>query len=371
MARRFERTKSQFSVLSALEYAFFQTRQQEEPWRASDLHYASLDSSVVFSLNSEQEGAFGLLKVTTPFQRDSAVFRVGYLPGNLPALTLLDPNATVALAGDASITGNVAMRNPQINLSYHYKMPASALAEFWGDTIGETAPIWDSIAVFPEPSRKFFESMQTYPDKDCIFDARDTLNGDYFCRNFLMQGDSYCNGCRVFSESMEIRGRAFFKNGFAVAHLITVSEESQISGHIMARDTLNVVLEEPQTGEMVYAVLGRKTGPVEYAGLMNVEKFRGKALILYLGDEWDSSLPGISAILGDKTEIEGFVFIHGSLDLKGKVRGSVAASHFAFEDSGILWLGYLKDGQIVSDTGVSFLVPDGFRMGGELSYEYR
>ncbi len=371
VARRYEKAKSQFSVWSAVEYAFFHTRRQEEPWRVSDLHYASFDSSVVFSLHSEQEGAFGLLKVATPFQRDSAVFRVGYLPKNLPALTLFDPNATVALAGKAFITGNVAMRNPHVTLSYHYKMPASASAGFRGDTVGSASPVWDSIAFFPEPVREFFENLQIHQNKDCIFDARDTLKGDYSCRRFLMQGDSYCNGCRIFSESVEIRGRALFQNGFAAAHTITVSEETQISGHLIARDTLNIALDESQTGETAYAVLGRKTGPVEYTGFMNVEKFRGKALIFYLGDTWDSSLPGVSAILGDKTEIEGLVFIRGSLDLKGKVRGSVAASHFAFEDSGILWLGYLKDGQIVSDTGVSFLVPDAFRIGGELSYEYR
>lgn len=100
-------------------------------------------------------------------------------------------------------------------------------------------------------------------------------------------------------------------------------------------------------------------------------RFEGEALVLYLGDHWDSSLPGQSVSIKEAVKLRGLVIVNGNIEIQGEVRGGVVASYLGFEESGTFWRGFLKNGKIISDTSITILVPDAFRMRGELTYEYK
>lgn len=369
--RRYQKAQASFSMLSGVEYAMKRIRTTKEPWRTYGIEHASFDSSVVFAITAEQEGAFGLLKVKSHTPKDSMLFKIGYLFNSKHALTLLDPNTSVALAGNASISGDIAMHHPRVELSTHYKMRASSSAFFKGNTIGEAFSLWDSIAFYPEKTRAFLNTNRKYGKNNCLFDAKDTLNGDYYCKNIILQGDSYCDKCRLFAEKITIRGRSTLNKAFATAININLEEEALISGDILARDTLNISLENKQEGYATYILQGRKEGPVNYVGHINVSKFKGEALLLYQGDNWDATMPGVCVSLKKTVDLRGLVLVNGNIEIQGAVRGAVVASYFAFQEAGTLWRGYLRNGKITSDTTISFLIPDAFRIGGELSYEFR
>lgn len=369
--RRYQKTQAEFSILSGIEYTSKKIKQSKEPWRTSELKHASSDSAVVFSVAVEQEGSFGIAKVKSNKPEDSLVFRIGYLLKNKQAFTLLDPSASIALAGNASIDGNVAMHHPRVEKSTHYKMPATSLATFKGDTIGENNPLWDSIAFYPENTRNFINAKRNIPKNKCLFDAKDVLSGDYYCKSIVIQGDANCISCRLFAEKIIVRGRSNLKKALLTANTIQLEEEALISGEVLARDTITINLEKKQIGKTVYTLLGQKKGPVEYVGHINMIRFEGEALVLYLGDHWDSSLPGQSVSIKEAVKLRGLVIVNGNIEIQGEVRGGVVASYLGFEESGTFWRGFLKNGKIISDTSITILVPDAFRMRGELTYEYK
>ena len=319
----------------------------------------------------EQEGAFGILKAKTPEPEDSMIFRIGYLLKNNQAFTLLDPNASIALAGNAIIEGNVAMHHPRVEKSTHYKMLASSLATFRGDTIGESNLLWDSIAFYPEKTRSFLDTKISNKKNTCLFDAKDKLNGDYYCKNIIIQGDAHCISCRLFAKKIIVRGRSVLENVLLTANTIQLEDEAMISGEVLARDTIFIDLEQKQQGKTVYTLLGQKKGPVEYVGHINMVRYDGEALVLYLGDHWDASLAGQNVTIKEAVKLRGLVIVNGNIEIQGEVRGRVVASYLGFEESGTFWRGFLKNGKVILDTSITILVPDAFRMGGELTYEYK
>lgn len=378
VARRHAKTQAYFSALSALEYASYRMQENNEPWRSKGVDHANADSSITFTLSATQNGVYSQLKAEGMAKygrhdiKKKLDARAGYWIKGLPVLTLLDINAGVSLAGTSRIEGDVALRNGKVEKSTHYKMPASSSAEHVGKVFNDTWPLWDSIAFYPRFSGRALElQLENLGDKKCTFDGRDTIKGLHVCKNILIQGEAFCDSCTLIAEHIQIRGNASMKNGFFAAGTISASERVQLSGQLLARDTLSADLEITQHEYVTLAVQGHKTGAVEYVGRMDIPRFRGKALLLYQGENWDASLKGISVSLGSKVKIDGLVLVHGFLDIQGLVQGSVVAWNLAFEEESTIWQGYLKNAQIVQDTSLVTLVPDVWRIGGVAGYAIR
>lgn len=374
-ARRYTKSQAELSALSALEFAVHRMQGVRTPWRTKEIEHQAIVPSVSYTLVAEQHGAFSLLKAngfsTLGDDTLSKMLqaRAGYRIKGLPALTLLDPNASVALAGQAVLHGEVALQRGKVERSSHYKMPAGPSAQFTGELLDEAWPLWDSIAFFSGETSAWLEENLRSGSKKCVWDARDTIRGKQICRTATLRGDAFCDSCCLFADSIRITGNASLRQALLGARSLQMEGKGQADGQFLAMDSLAVDLETKQGGVAVFLVNGRKKGPAEYAGSLAMQRYTGKALVLFQGENWDASLPGVPVVIGDKVSMQGLVLAHGTLDLKGKVLGSVLAWNLAFEEGGTLWQGYLKDAALRQDTTMATLVPDSWFLGGKAAYE--
>ena len=117
-------------------------------------------------------------------------------------------------------------------------------------------------------------------------------------------------------------------------------------------------------------VQGRKTGDAEYSGSLMIDKLTAeKALILFLGDNWDETMKGISVIAGEEVDVKGTIISNGLIDFRGKLTGQMIAYYLGFYEGETLWRGFFRGGQIKGDTAVHTFLPDIVYLGGEASYE--
>lgn len=374
-ARRHAKSQAELSAYSALEFALHQMRNARKPWRSDLITHIAAQQSLQFELTSRQQGAYALLAVKgiaawgTSFTAKEFQTRAGYLVHGLPSVTLLDPNASVSLAGKAIVEGDVALQRGRVERSTHYKMPAGPSARFTGSVHDESWAIWDSIAFYPDQTSSWLENNINSGGKNCIWDARDTLRGEHHCLTALLRGDSHCDSCQLFADSIRITGNASLHQALLGARFLRVEGKGQVDGQFLAMDTLEVDLQTQQSGNALFLVNGRKTGPSDYAGSLVIQRYHGKALVLFQGENWDASLPGIPVLIGERATLQGLILAHGNLDMKGTVLGAIVAWNLAFEESGTLWQGYLKDAAVREDTAAAYLVPDSWFLGGEATYE--
>jgi hypothetical protein len=351
--RRHTKAQEELSALSRLEYGLHKMRASQEPWRGAD----SL-------LAHTQHGVYSVL--ATP---GLPPMLAGRRLRNFPALVLFDPNASVALAGGGRVMGDVALRRGTVEKSSHYTMRANADATWEGTLLADSLPLWDTLAVFAGPASLWLEDKlkQTEAQDDCLWDGLDTVRGTHFCAKAVFQGDAFCDSCAVFAKSVAAAGAASLRKALLAAQKVELAGSGQMSGQFFARDTLAVDLESEQISHSVFAVNGRKDGAASYAGRLVLRRFSGPGVAVFLGENWDASLPGISVALAQGVSLRGLVLAHGNIELKGKVRGSVVAWNLALEEDGALWQGYLKDG-VVEHAQAGMPAPDAWMLGGRAAY---
>ena len=130
-----------------------------------------------------------------------------------------------------------------------------------------------------------------------------------------MQGDSRCNRCKVIADKIFLRERASTLKSNIVARTISLKDSVLLSGTFFAQDTLDVSLKRKQENQINLIVQGRKTGDVEYTGSLTIDKFNAnKALILFIGDNWDETMKGIPVTIGEQVEIRGDIISRGMVD---------------------------------------------------------
>jgi len=369
--RQARRVQSELSAESGLSYALYRFASEDEPWRTSELRHFAVDSAVAFRVSSVQDGPFANV-ISENIGKDSGlvriVARVGSYPDTLPALVLLDPEASLLLAGSAKIEGDVALKKGSIGYSTHYKMPASKDASFAGKALTMTDAFWGGISFHSDLTRDEFQNL---PETDrCVFDGRDTLPSLLECSEVVIRGDAFCRNCEIRSRQLSVSERASLNEVKVFADTASLSGDASISGTIFSRDTLYVDLKKEQTNEIRLFVQGRKTGDASYNGRLEVQRLKSEfATLAFFGDNWDATMPGISVYISEDCNIRGALFVHGVVDIRGKFRGHALIWNFAFEESGTRWNGFFKDGSIALDTASRELIPDIFHFGGTFGYE--
>ena len=115
---------------------------------------------------------------------------------------------------------------------------------------------------------------------------------------------------------------------------------------------------------------GRKTGEVDYAGALNINKLKASDVaVLFIGSNWSEVLRGIPVTVAEDVELRGALISFGITDFRGKLTGRAIAMHFGFYEGETLWRGFLRGGQIIGDTAIHTFVPHIIYLGGEASYE--
>lgn len=366
--RRFSDAQATLELESGVNYAFYRMQNEHKPWRTDSLLHTSNDSSVHFALSQMQDGAFASLKV---FNHDSSqhfTTHTGFIPPNRPALTLLAAQANVSLVGKSRIEGGTALMNGTVSYSSHYKMRAEKEAFFDTVYVGDSLPYFDTLRFYPEISRMQF--IEKFEKERCVFDGRDVVPDSISCKVVTMQGDSRCNRCKIIADKVFLRARANTLKANILARTITLKDSVLLSGTFFAQDSLEVSLKRKQESTINLVVQGRKTGDVEYSGSLMIDKLTAeKALILFLGDNWDETMKGISVIAGEEVDVKGTIISNGLIDFRGKLTGQMIAYYLGFYEGETLWRGFFRGGQIKGDTTVHTFLPDIVYLGGEASYE--
>ena len=366
--RRFSDAQATLELESGVNYAFYRMQNEYKPWRTDSLLHTSNDSTIHFALSQMQDGAFALLKV---FNHDSSkhfTAHTGFIPPNRPALTLLAAQANISLVGKSSIEGGTVLMNGTVSYSSHYKMRADKEAFFDTVYVGDTLPYFDTLKFYPEISRKQF--AEKFEKERCVFDGRDIIPDSVSCKVVTIQGDSRCNRCKIIADKIFLRERANTLKANIIARTISLKDSILLSGTFFAQDSLEVSLKRKQEKAINLVVQGRKTGDVDYAGSLVIDKITAeKALVLFMGDNWDETMKGISVIIGEDVDIKGTIISNGMIDFHGKLTGQMIAYYIGFYEGETLWRGFFREGQIKGDTAVHTFLPDIVYLGGEASYE--
>ncbi|WP_173383907.1 hypothetical protein [Fibrobacter succinogenes] len=365
---RYEKSQAELDIESALDYALAKIQSSKEPWRTDSLAYQSTDGNIRFSLLHKQSGAYALLDI---FSKDSLLqssVYSGFVQPNLPAVTVLSRNITLALAQGSKIKGGVAIRSGQVNYSSHYKMMADKSTSYDTTYSEKDFTLFDSLQYFPQNTRNQFDSVFT--KNLCEFDAKDKLPNELACRKVVVQGDAQCDRCSIKAESIKIIGNSIFKKASIKARTAELGENATISGVVFVQDTLSVNLRKEQELPLKLILQGRKTGAVEYTGTMDIEKLRAKkALLMFVGDNWDETMPKIPVRISDKCNIVGTLVSKGTVDFQGTLKGSAIVWDFGFDEGGTRWRNFLRKASFERDSTAITFLPDIFHMGGEASYE--
>jgi Tfp pilus assembly protein PilX len=366
--KRYSDAQATLELESGVNYAFYRMQNEHKPWRTDSLQHTSNDSSILFALSQMQDGAFASLKV---FNHDSSrlfTAHTGFIPPNRPALTLLAAQANASLVGKAHIEGGTALMNGTISYSSHYKMRAEKEAFFDTVYVGDSLPYFDTLKFYPEISRNQF--AENFEKERCVFDGKDVVPDSINCKVVTMQGDSRCNRCKIIADKVFLRERAASIKANIIARTISLKDSVLLSGTFFAQDSMEASVKRKQESAINLIVQGRKTGDVEYSGSLIIDKLTAeKALILFLGDNWDETMKGISVIIGEDVDVKGTIISNGLIDFRGKLTGQMIAYHFGFYEGETLWRGFFREGMINGDTTIHTFLPDIVYLGGEASYE--
>lgn len=366
---RLTKLQASLELESGVNYAIYRMQQESKPWRIDFLQHFSYKDYIKFSLSQIQDGPYAKLNV---FNRDSSQsFHVhtGFIPANRPALTTLAKQTNISLVGNSRIEGGCAIKNGTINYSSNYKMPAGENAFYDTVFIGENQSYFDTVKFYPNLSRGLF--LNKYANDYCIFDGNDNIGEKIVCKTVVIQGDSHCENCSIFADRVFIRERSNLQNINIIARTISLKDRSKISGVFFAQDSLEVSLTQEQPNPIKLIVQGKKTSEIQYNGFLNIEElYASDVLLIFMGDNWDETMKGISVYISEKANIQGMLISNGFVDFQGKLKGQMVIYNFGFYEDNSLWRGFLRNGQITGDTTYHPLLPDIVFLGGEASYEY-
>lgn len=374
--RRYTKIQAELNTESGIDFALNRMNTESSPWRTDSLHYISPDNSVTFTLSHVQDGIYSKLNIvpgdssqkTATGLTSPWIARAGFQQPPLPAIVALSRHSTFAIAQGSHIKGGIAVAEGSVSYSMHYLMMADR--ETYYDTVltDTNFTLFDSLRYFPELSRNQFDSL--YKKDLCEFDAKDEIPQMLSCRNVIVQGDARCEKCSIRAEKIRIRGNSVFKKADIRANKISATEYAELSGTFFARDSVFVELERLQEAPLTIALQGRKSGPAEYTGRLDLEKLSaGKATLLFVGDNWDETLPGVPVRISEKCNLKGIIVSMGSTDFQGRLKGTLVTYNFAFDEGGTHWRNFIRNAKIESDSSASYLLPDMLHLGGFATYE--
>jgi hypothetical protein len=374
--RRYTKIQAELNTESGIDFALNRMNTESSPWRTDSLHYISPDNSVTFTLSHVQDGIYSKLNIvpgdssqkTAKGLTSPWIARAGFRQPPLPAIIVLSRRYTFAIAQGTRIKGGIAIAEGSISYSLHYMMMADR--ETYYDTLltDTNFKSFDSLRYFPEQSRKQFDSL--YKKDLCEFDARDEIPQTLSCRNVIVQGDAHCEKCSIRAEKITIRGNAVFNGADIRVNKIMATEYAELSGTFFARDSVFIELERSQDAPLTIALQGRKSGPFEYSGSLNLEKLSaGDVHLLFVGDNWDESLRGIPVRISEKCNLKGIVVSMGTTDIQGRLKGTLVTYNFGFIEGGTHWKNFVRNAKIENDSSASYFLPDMLHLGGFATYE--
>lgn len=367
--QRFKNNQDELLFTSATNYAFYRMKSEPKPWRTAELQYHTQEPTLTYNLNHLQNGAFAQLSI---FNQDSTrhiTKHTGYLIPKLPALTLLDPSTSVSLAGNAVISGGVALKNGTVSYSTSYPLGASKKARFDHILQSSSFTYFDSIAFYPLETRESFG--QDFAQERCVFEGLAKIPAEVNCKTVVLRDDASCLHCKITADRLFVSHRVNLQRANVQARSIFLEDSAKVSGVYFALDTLLVSLDYEQKEVLWLVLQGKKTGPSTYIGTLKLNKLvASQILVAFLGDNWNSTFKNAPVSVAPSVNITGAILAHGSLDFRGQINGNVVAWSLVYEQDSTAWQGFLKDGKIIFSDDYKVVIPDVIKIGSEAAIAF-
>jgi len=290
----------------------------------------------------------GKYQIGTHSYRDSSY---GYLSefhysDSFPTIILRDTSATIQLAGESFIYGNVSMlkgfitpstRNGVLHIGKRVHegrliLGKDFLKKGWNPILSETQR-WGLLM---DDSIQFAKPLTSTFIKSC--ENRIILSPD----PLVILDGSRLNTCQIFAPKIKISGKNDMRNMLIYAHLLDLSGSGDWQGQFIARDSMILNKLDSMSERSDFVVLGNDTNTLP---TLIVDHFKGNANFWQF-DSTNSDHARISSFFSKDVSVHGIIWSEGLINFNGKLQGTISAWNFAFQDLTTLWVGYLKDGQI-------------------------
>jgi len=289
--------------------------------------------------------------------------------GEIPALTLLSPSASVSLAGNAKIIGDVAVKNGNVGKSYRYDLMSGPAAKHQGNILDSTArDLWEKIA--PE----FAMTSQWVREHLSQLDGQVLMDGDtckykmIFGRTIEIRGNSVLENCLVLGENIVIKQeQAFFESVIIGTKDLTVDVDS---GNQMPSEELDAIVQtssSTSSGEAKIPSVFYLEAKDENA-MMTIKAYPDVAVFSVNGEEEQ----GYHMKTGEDSRLSGLLLTNGQVQLQGEIHGAVIASNLRLQKNeaqhGTTWQGFLWDATITKDSLMLKHIPAWTQMPVYLKY---
>ena len=352
-------------------------------WRTAKLEHQTLDNAYQFLIHTNQVGVSGIASITVisnnPADHKDSVakqYRMVTVLDSLPTLAFLDPKASVALAGNAFIHGDVAIQSGQVTKSSRYDLMAGSLAGFDGRIFDSTATIWKKLHFQFHPFFAWMDSGSHIPSEPIAepqfisrsFDA-DPLQDTIRVLGILrIQRETQVANAFVIATEIYVEDSVSIRNATFCARKISIATKGIVAGEFYATDTILVNAKQQQDTPSVFAVTGRMNNG-KVTGYLECQEWRGSGTWLNATRDWNPLYSDIAIRFSNKCHNNGTLLTPGLLDNRGQLTGHTIIGTLATKESVTLWQGFMLDGEI-RDTLVGHAsIPDILRFGNHYQLE--
>ena len=383
-------TEARMLSLSGIDYALskigYSVTKQNLNYSTEGLNYHVEGDHLTFNLEVHSKGLFARATSTGKTflpKNGKAVTTYSLLGeeldiGKLPALTLLNHEGNLVLAGTAEVTGPILLWRGDVRKATDYNVRWSGTVAHTGRVLDSTSKIWNQLIP------NFERAEEWMKNQSIIFSTRDFKNDfDYdsskvknlFLPDSGLLVDTVISNTRIFSKNkLRIGTGAVLSNCKLIAANVFVTPGSTLrncivyadrnlsvtggelsGGQYLASDSLFFSNNTPIQHFPVFYVEGRtiKSGHPDSSliGSMILEKASGEAIFFGAFLNKPNFDQEIRVNVKSTVNLTGLIYANSYAKMEGNLQGSFICQNLKFEYKGTIWVGHLKDAHLKSFSG--------------------
>lgn len=305
-----------------------------------------IDNDLISEGSVSSWGVFNILKTKTIFKEDTLqrVFMIGQRNRKRPSIYLANNGKTLRLTGEASIKGNIFVPEGKLETGYIGSNSYKKL-NFKGGVINRSEIRLPNIDLkpFEEEQSLNLISIDTLPPGSEIYNEFENKTLQLYSEkkmisNITLKG----NIMLVIKDSVIINPSCKFEDIIITGSKITFS--SGFKGSMQVFATESVKLESKVMLTYPSALFLKNNDDKD----IKVHLDRGSQIVggIVIEDKEYVGNTTRMLILESGSRVIGDIYCNGSVDLKGKIIGSLYADRFYLKTAAGTHENYIKDGQV-------------------------
>lgn len=325
--------------------------------------YPSQNQNLSFKIFSNHTGPWrdywieGRFLTGKKVNRQHKSYRLVQNLSKIPALTLLSQSASVSLAGDAKIVGDVAVKSGKVGKSYRYDLMSGPGAEHRGVVIDSTdREFWEYIEPDFSTTSRWVREHMLQLENQVLLNGDTCKNKVLYGTNIRIQGNSVLENCLIMGRDIQIlQEKPFVESVLIATHGLSIDvrgEPSEKKTQVPTVFYLEATDEE--------AMMDLKAYPDVAVFAANSKQENGEERL------------GYHIQTGQDAKLQGLLITNGLAELRGEIRGSVIAANLRLKKSetnyGTIWQGFLWNASITKDSLIHGQIPAWTQMPIDLTH---